>query len=516
MLHKLWEKCREAMSTVLPVTLIILILSLTPLYDLSATEIIVFIICAILLIIGIAFFSLGSEIATEPMGQAVGSTIFKSKKIIIVVIICFFFGFILTIAEPDVTELAELSEGLSIGSLSSTMGIYISIGAGLFLVLGLFRILFKKDLGLILYFSYFLIFALVGILVYTKKEVLLGLIFDTGGVTTGAVSVPFLMALSISAAQTIGGHSSKSKAFGLIALCSIGPIIVMLVRAMFIDGNSELAIEVTEIEYGIENNGLDIFIHACKDFLIILIELLIELGILCLVFFLLNIRYIRLNKHKIKSIIIGILFTLFGSSLFLTASAVGFHPIGFEIGSQLSDLNPVWLVLIGFSLGIFVSLAEPPVHILCHRVEEVTMGGVSKRSLLVALSIGVGISIALCMLRIVFDFSILFYLVPGYIIALGLIIFVPRINSAIAFDAGGVASGPVTLSLIMPLAVGACSVMHPESVLADAFGIVAMVSLVPLITIQLLGFKDIMKKKRIEKNRLKNILSTDDERIIRF
>ena len=515
MFLKFLDKIKEAMTTVLPVSLIIIILSFTPLYNLSLIEIIVFIISSIILMIGIALFSLGSEIAMEPMGQAIGSSLFKNKKVLIIVLICFIFGLLLTLSEPDVFELQEMSEGISLHSFTHFMGLYISIGAGIFLVIGIFRIIFKMDLGMILFFSYFVIFSFITILIYNGKEEMLGMIFDTGGVTTGAISVPFLMALGIGASQTIGGKDFKDKSFGLLALCSIGPIIVILVRAFFIQ-DTEITFNLDKIEYGIEDNGLEVLTKAFKEMGKLSLEIFIGLAALFIIFLFLNNKFIKFPKSKIKVILIGLIITFIGTVLFLTASSIGFHPIGFEIGSQLANYNPIWLVLIGFSLGIFVSLAEPPVHILCHKVSDVTQGGVSKKNLLIAISIGVGISIALCMIRIIFNFSILYFLVPGYFIALGLAIFIPKIHTAIAYDAGGVASGPVTLSLILPLAIGASSILHSSNVLADAFGIVAMVSLVPLITIQLLGLKDILKKKKIMKNRLKNIISADDERIIRF
>ena len=264
MFLKFLDKIKEAMTTVLPVSLIIIILSFTPLYNLSLIEIIIFIISSIILMIGIALFSLGSEIAMEPMGQAIGSSLFKNKKVLIIVLICFIFGLLLTLSEPDVFELQEMSEGISLHSFTHFMGLYISIGAGIFLVIGIFRIIFKMDLGMILFFSYFVIFSFITILIYNGKEEMLGMIFDTGGVTTGAISVPFLMALGIGASQTIGGKDFKDKSFGLLALCSIGPIIVILVRAFFIQ-DTEITFNLDKIEYGIEDNGLEVLTKAFKE-----------------------------------------------------------------------------------------------------------------------------------------------------------------------------------------------------------------------------------------------------------
>jgi hypothetical protein len=234
-------------------------------------------------------------------------------------------------------------------------------------------------------------------------------------------------------------------------------------------------------------------------------------------FLIINFIYIRLPKTKLIQIAIGILYTFLGLVVFLTAVNVGFMPIGFKMGTQIASQNPILMTVFGFILGLVVVLAEPAVHVLKKQVEQITNGGVSQKSMLLALSIGVGISIALSMIRIIFDFSIVFYVIPGYIISLGLSLFVPKLYTAIAFDSGGVASGPLTSSFILPFAIGACLVLQGESkIMVDAFGVVAMVAMTPLITIQLLGFKAVMEKKVRERARMKKIIGADDEQIINF
>jgi rubrerythrin len=252
------------------------------------------------------------------------------------------------------------------------------------------------------------------------------------------------------------------------------------------------------------------FGHTCK-------EVLIALGLIVGFFMFIELIYIRLPKIKLIQIGIGILYTFLGLVIFLSAVSVGFMPIGFKMGTQIAEQNQIFMVIFGFVLGLVVVLAEPAVHVLKKQVEQVTNGGVSQKSMLLALSIGVGISIALSMIRIIFDFSIIYYIIPGYIISLGLSFFVPKIYTAIAFDSGGVASGPLTSSFILPFAIGACLVLQGESkVMLDAFGIVSMVAMTPLITIQLLGFRAIMAKNVREKARMKKILDADDEQIINF
>ena len=221
---------------------------------------------------------------------------------------------------------------------------------------------------------------------------------------------------------------------------------------------------------------------------------------------------------KITQIIVGIFFTFVGLVIFLTAVNVGFMPIGYKMGSDLAGSSTKALVIISFVLGMVVVLAEPAVHVLNKQVEEITSGGVSKKSMMIALSTGVGLAVCLSTIRIIFGFSVLYYLIPGYFISLGLSVFVPRMYTAIAFDSGGVASGPLTSTFILPFAIGACSMMGSGAgqVLTDAFGIIALVAMTPLITIQSLGFSSIVKKRAREKIAMKRILSSDDKQIIEF
>ena len=248
------------------------------------------------------------------------------------------------------------------------------------------------------------------------------------------------------------------------------------------------------------------------------LDTLKALGLIILFFLILQFTILKLPVKKLFQIGIGIIYTFFGLTIFFVAVSVGFMPVGFKLGEQIAEFSPVLIVFIGVLLGMVVVLAEPAVHVLNKQVEEVTGGGVKKIEMLVALSVAVGISIGLSLIRMIFKFSILYYLIPGYAISLGLSFFVPRIYTAIAFDSGGVASGPLTSSFILPLAIGACVMIsgNPQSVLTDAFGVVAMVAMTPLITIQTLGFKAIMSAKVRNKIAMKRILSADDEQIIYF
>jgi hypothetical protein len=334
--------------------------------------------------------------------------------------------------------------------------------------------------------------------------------FDSGGVTTGPITVPFIMALGVGIAATIGGKDVSENSFGLIAMCSVGPILAVLLLGAIADGEIAYHVPDYAIENGLGMALVEKLLHTLK-------EVGLALGLIVVFFAILQVTLLKLPVKKLTQIAVGIAYTFFGLVIFLSAVSVGFMPIGYKLGVELAKTHPALLVGGGFILGMVVVLAEPAVHVLNKQVEDITDGSVSRSSMMIALSVGVGISIALSMLRIVLDFSILFYVIPGYLISLGLSFFVPGIYTAIAFDSGGVASGPLTSGFILPLAVGACCLLQGEGkVMADAFGIVAMVAMTPLITIQLLGFRAVVHKKVRDRIAMKRILDADDEQIIRF
>lgn len=507
MLHLLWTKLKESLFSVLPVTIIVIILYFTPLLSLTSKELIVFLLSSLGLIIGIALFSLGADIAMSPMGEKIGSSLVKSKKLHIILLICFVMGVLITIAEPDLTVLAtQVSDVIN----KTTLIISVGVGVGLFLVIAVMKIVFKKDLSFLLMFFYMVLFSVVCLLYNNGGEKLLSLAFDSGGVTTGPITVPFIMALGLGIAQTIGGRESKENSFGIVALCSIGPVLVILLLGLSINGTIDYSVP----NYSLPDKMLPYVLSTInKTFL----EVLLALGLIVVFFLIIQFIFIKLPKNALFRIGIGIIYTLVGLVIFLAAANIGFMPIGYKIGSMIAKSHPVAIIICGFILGIVVVLAEPAIHVLTKQVEEVTTGGVSKHSMLIALCLGVGTSICLSMIRIYFNFSLLYYLIPGYLISLGLSFFVPKVYTAIAFDSGGVASGPLTSTFILPMAIGACMVLQGENyILECAFGIVAMVAMTPLITIQLLGFKSIITDKVREKARIKRIVDADDERIITF
>ncbi|MDE6868007.1 MAG: DUF1538 domain-containing protein [Clostridia bacterium] len=509
----LFHKLKESLLSVLPVAAIVLIISFTPLVDLSVKETVAFAVCAVLLIIGIGLFNLGADLAMTPMGEHVGAGLTKSKKVAILLVVCFVMGVLITVAEPDLTVLAnQVSDIINNTVLIVTVG----VGVGIFLVLAVLKIIFKKSLSMLLMFFYMVLFALSALLIQSGHTDFLSLSFDSGGVTTGPITVPFIMALGVGIATTIGGRNAKENSFGLIALCSIGPILAVVVLAMFSKGEMSSDALAALGTYDTVSESLDSIGHIILN---TVKNVAIALGLVVIFFFILQFTVLKLPRQKLLQIGIGILYTFFGLVIFLVAVEVGFMPIGFKLGQCIAEFHPAVLAAFGFVLGLVVVLAEPAVHVLNKQVEEITDGGVKKIEMLIALSLAVGVSICLSIIRMIYGFSILFYLIPGYLISLGLSFFVPKIYTAIAFDSGGVASGPLTSSFILPLVVGACIALNSGSVdyiLTDAFGVVAMVAMTPLITIQALGFKAVMSSKVRQKIITRRILSADDEQIIYF
>ena len=499
-------KLKEALVSVLPITLIVILLNFTPLVNFSSKEIVVFSISSVLLIFGIGLFTIGADFAMTPMGEHVGAGITKTKKFWLLLIICFALGLLITIAEPDLTVLSkQLKDVVN----PTKLIVFVGSGVAIFLVFGVLKIMFKRQLASLLMFFYMLLFALSSILILNGNNSLLSFAFDSGGVTTGPITVPFIMALGLGISTTIGGKRANENSFGLISLCSVGPILAVIILGIFATGTIDYQVP----SYEIANN-------VVKEFFVSLLsvakEVAIALGLVVLFFFIINVIFLKLPKKKNIQIIIGTIFTYVGLVIFLTAVHVGFMPIGYKMGNQLANLSSTAIIIISFILGFVTVLAEPAVHVLTKQVEETTAGGVIKKQLLLALSIGVGTSILLSIIRIIFNFSILYYLIPGYFISLGLSFFVPRIYTAIAFDSGGVASGPMTSTFILPFAIGAAMAVDQSTVLSNAFGIVAMVAMTPLITIQLLGFRAIVSKKLREKIAMRRILIEDDDQIIEF
>lgn len=481
--RKLLEKIKESLSSVLPVTGIVILIHLL-LSPMPGGTFALFLIGAVLLVLGMGLFTLGADLSMMPMGERVGAHLTKSKKLSILIPVCFLIGALITIAEPDLTVLAGQVPTVPDAVLILT----VAVGVGLFLVLALLRIIFRKSLQLLLFVFYGLVFVLAA---FTPEE-FLAAAFDSGGVTTGPITVPFIMALGIGVAAVRGGNSAQDDSFGLVSMCSIGPVLSMLLLGMFYNAGAGTHTAIEAHNPSGIGEILALFGEAIPEYLADVALALLPVVLFFLVF---QILFLRLSRKRLLKMGVGLLYTFVGLVLFLTGVNVGFLPAGYTLGSRLGATAAGWIIPIGMVMGFFVVMAEPAVHVLNKQVEEITVGAISQRAMLLSLSVGVAVSIGIAMLRVVTGVSIWYFLLGGYAVALTLSFFVPKIFTAVAFDSGGVASGPMTAAFMLPFAMGACDALG-GNILTDAFGLVAMVAMTPLITIQLLGVLYSIKLRR--------------------
>jgi len=499
-LNNLIEKIKESLSSVLPITIIVVILHyvLTPM---PTGLFILFLTGAILLILGMGLFTLGADISMMPMGERIGAELTKSRKLTALIIISFLMGFMITVAEPDLQVLARqvpsIADNVIIGA--------VAFGVGIFLVIAILRIVFQIKLSYVLLTFYAVIF----VLAYFTPNDFVPVAFDSGGVTTGPITVPFIMALGLGVAVVRGGKSAHDDSFGLVALCSVGPVLSVLVLGLFYNTSGSYE-EVVIAEVGNFRDVINIYMHEFPEYFI---EVGFALLPIVIAFIIFQFIFLRLPKTHLIKLSVGVIYTYLGLVVFLAGVNVGFLPAGNYIGYALADLDYNWVLIpIGMVMGFFIVAAEPAVHVLNKQVEEVTGGAISKRAMLVSLSLGVAVSIGIAMIRILTGISIWYFIVPGYAIALLLMFYVPQIFTGIAFDSGGVASGPMTATFMLPFAMGAADSVG-GNVLTDAFGLVAMVAMTPLITIQILGVVYKLKVSKLEKIK-ENIIEDENNEII--
>ena len=471
----LMEKWKEALTSVIPITVIVLVLCFL-LVPVPTDAMMAFLIGAAMLVIGMGLFTLGTDLAMTPIGEHVGTAMTRSKRLWVVLLISFLVGMIITISEPDLQVLAEQVPGVP----NMTLILSVAVGVGVFLVVALLRILFRVRMSLLLLGCYTVVF----ILAQFVPPSFLAVAFDSGGVTTGPMTVPFILALGVGVSAIRSDSDAENDSFGLVALCSVGPILAVMILSLIYrpDGAAYTPVALPAVE---DTQSLArMFAEALPKYMGEVAAALLPIALFFLLFQILS---LRLNVRELVRIGAGLMYTYVGLVLFLAGVNVGFMPMGNYIGQLLASLEARWiLVPIGMLIGYYVVAAEPAVHVLSKQVYELSAGSIPKRALNLSLSIGVSVSVGLAMLRILTGLPILYLLIPGYAIALLLMIFVPPVFTSIAFDSGGVASGPMTATFLLPLAMGACTGVGGD-VATDAFGVVAMVAMTPLITIQVLG-----------------------------
>ena len=480
---KLQEKLKESLQAVLPVMGIVILLSFT-IAPISPSILLCFLLGGVLLIVGMMFFTLGAEMSMTPMGERVGSSLSRSRNPRIIALVAFLLGFIITISEPDLQVLANQVPSIP----NMTLILAVALGVGIFLVIALLRILLGIPLSYLLIGFYAVVFTLA---MFVSPD-FWAIAFDSGGVTTGPMTVPFIMALGVGVSAVRNDKHAGGDSFGLVALCSIGPILTVLLLGLLYkpDGSSYTPVTVPDAQDTVEM--FRSYTHALPEYFK---EILLSLAPIAGFFLIFQLLTRRLNRRQIMSMAVGFLYTYLGLVLFLTGVNVGFMAVGNFLGSSIASLDCNWVLIpIAMIIGYFIVAAEPAVHILNRQVEEITAGSIPASAMNLALSLGVAVSLGLAMIRVLTGISIMWFLLPGYALSLALSFVVPKIFTSIAFDSGGVASGPMTATFLLPFAMGACDAVG-GNVVTDAFGVVAMVAMTPLVTIQLLG---VSYKRRIK------------------
>ena len=498
----LMEKIRESMASVLPITAIVFLLSIT-IAPLDPGTLVLFLFGAILLVGGMGLFTLGVDMSMIPMGEGVGSTISKHTRLIVPIAVYFLLGVLTTMAEPDLQVLSKQVPAIN----STVLVVTVAVGVGLFLVAATVRIRRGVPLRRMLLVLYFAVFALAA----AAPGNFIPVSFDSGGVTTGPITVPFIMSLGLGIASTRSDKNSASDSFGLISLCSIGPILCVLLLGI-IYKPQEAASHLSVIpSIPTTAQAAQYFIQSFPTYLREVAMALLPVAGLFLVFQLLTRRF---KRGQLIRIVTGLLYTYLGLVLFLCGVNVGFMPAGQLIGATIANGVKWLLVPIGMLIGYYIVKAEPAVSVLTKQVEEISNGSISQRAMGLAMSIGVCVSVGLAMIRVLTGLNIFWLLIPGYAISLGLTFLVPSIFTGIAFDSGGVASGPMTATFLLPFAQGACHALG-GNMMTDAFGIVAMVAMTPLVTIQVMGLSSIIHHK-LARRRLRSRMELVEDMVLYF
>lgn len=482
--EKLGEKLREALLAVLPISAVVIILCFT-IAPVTPGVLLCFLLGAVLVIAGMMFFTLGADMSMTPMGEKVGGAVTRSGKLWKVVLIFFILGFIITVSEPDLTVLANQVPQVP----NMVIICAVAAGVGIFLVLAILRMLLGIALPPVLTFFYVICFILA---FFTPRE-FLSVAFDSGGVTTGPMTVPFIMALGVGIASIRSDRHAADDSFGLIAMCSVGPILAVLLLGIFYNPTGA-GYEPSSVPA--PNDSAELWAMFASEIPQYMQEIALSLLPIVLFFGLYQVVSLHMSRQSLGRVAVGLIYTYIGLVLFLTGANVGFLPAGNYLGSVLASGEYRWaLIPAAMVMGFLIVRAEPAVYVLNKRVEEMTDGAISSGAMGLALGFAVALSLALAMVRVLTGISVLWFLIPGYAIALGISFFVPKIYTAIAFDAGGVASGPMATAFLLPLAQGACLATGGD-VVADAFGVVAMVAMTPPITVQVMGLISGVRRRK--------------------
>lgn len=523
--NRFFRTLLESSLSIVPIVLIVLVLSIPfgdkQLIPLRGSDYLLIVLGAFVLIFGLATFSLGASRGLSKVGEHLGASLSKQSNLFIVVVVAFVLGALITCAEPSIMILSTQTP------LPGWMLImFISIGVGLFVAIGVIRVIKQSKLNIWLLCLYGLVFALC--ILIDRNGQLMPLVWDAGGATTGSATVPFLLSLGAGVAAVRGGKNATENSFGLVAISSVGPLLSMALLAIIVslNGGQNTIYASSIVDLHAEVNIAQRFINeilpvfdasgAIVNYGTIL-EVALALIPIMLVFFIYQSIFIKLPAKEIGRILFGFLYSFIGLVIFLTGVKAAMMPLGDFVGQSIGNLDAVLIILIVFFFGLVTIVCEPATHVLTKQIEEVSSGAISKKSVLIALSLGVGTAIALAALRSYFNIDIVYFIVPGYLLALALTFICPPLYTAIAFDSGGVASGPMTVSFILPMIIGMTLKVDPKAdVMARSFGVIAFVAMTPLICLQILGIYYNLKKQIALKKYKQSILLHSDNEIVRF
>ena len=450
------DEIKNTSKSVVPIAIIVVILNFF--VGVESKLLVNFFLGCVGVILGLGVFLTGVEISVSEIGSIMGEFLARFDSIIKVIVFGVFIGFTISIAEPDLLILAgEVTSAIGISAQVIVM--IISLGVGIMISSGLYRIF--KDISLSTMMC--LIYGTVFILMIFTEEMGHAIAFDSSGATTGAMTTPFIIALGLGVAN-LKGEKSEDDSFGLVGLASTGPILAGLLMSLFSGGGGEIL-----ADHAAHSPLMSGFINS--TFAIVPIAL---------VFYIMNYLYFKIEKDELRSISLGLVYTYLGLILFLTSVEGGFMDLARVMGEGLSHSK--FLPLIGFVLGLLVVLAEPAVAVLSEQVEDVTGGSIPRKNILIALSIGVAFAVMLAIFRIRIEgFALWMLIVPGFLISLILSRRVDQIFVGIAFDSGGVASGPMTATFILAFCQGVAGNI------ADGFGVISFVAMMPVLTIMIMG-----------------------------
>ena len=475
------NKFLESLKSVLPIALIVIALSIT-IVPTESGNMLLFIIGVVCLVFGMSLFTAGAEMSMQPLGAKIGTTVGMTKKVWIIAFVSFIIGILVTISEPDLLLLDEqvglggIMDGFPVEKLTAT----VSVGVGIFLAIAVMRIVFNWSLTAIMIGFYTVAFALA----FFVDKTFLPLAFDSGGVTTGPMTVPFIMSIGAGVSMSKLSGDDRNDSFGITGLCSIGPIISVLVLGI-IENNPVSPGKIEPQTIDNTREAVIVFLDGIGEHALGVLSALAPIIVFAVLFQLVTRAF---TKGQIIKMAIGVVYVLVGLAVFLAGANVGFLPMGMAIGEKLASMGGGWLLIpISMLLGYFIVKAEPSVYVLNKLVENMSAGAISGKTTGLGLSIGVSAALGLAALRIITEINILWILIPGYILALTLSFFVPKIFVGISFDSGGVASGTMMSAFVLPLCVGACTVLEGD-VMQNAYGCVAFVAMAPIIAIQICGF----------------------------